>query len=230
MIKIITPLLIVALLSPELALAKNSDLVKVEYVQKQNSKKGIPFFVAFIRVGVRLYRVLSRVNNVNRLVQQVKIHVDRHGFNNSKLTQSFGSELKISLIESFYATSSNYKKFEKIMFKAKLKEKAYTYLISVSDDGACLLFPNGSDKKNLYEANQYHTFANKDYKIYANAKGVEKFYFVSSTTPLLKNLKSTFNISTSVYSCGSRYKGNKKLNQLRAMGGVEVRGVDVTIN
>lgn len=229
MIKIITPLLIASLLIPQITLAKNSDLVKVEYVQKQNTQKGIPFFVAFIRVGVRLYRVLSRVNNVDKLAQQVKIHVERHGFNNSKLMQSFGSELKISLIESFYATSSNYKKFEKIMFKAKLKEKAYTYLISVSDDGACLLFPNSSDKKNLYAANKYHTFANKDYKIYANAKGVEKFYFVSSISPLLKNLKSTFNISTSVYSCGSRSKGNKKLNQLRAMSGVDVRGVDVTI-
>lgn len=133
------------------------------------------------------------------------------------------------LIASFYATSSNYKTFEKIMFKAKLKEKAYTYLVSVSNDGSCLLFPNGSDKKNLYEANQYYTFADKDYKIYANEKGVEKFYFVSSTKPLLSKLKSTFNISTSVYACGSRHKGKKKLKQLRAMTGVDVRGVDIRI-
>jgi hypothetical protein len=227
--KLIATLIIASLLIPQLATAKNSDLVKVEYVQTQSVEKGIPFFVAFIRIGFRVYRVLSRANNVNRLVEQVKVHVDRYGFNNSTLTQSFGNELKISLIESFYATSSNYKTFEKIMFKAKLKEKAYTYLVSVSNDGACLLFPNSSDKKNLYQANKYYTFANKDYKIYANAKGVEKFSFVSSTKPLLSKLKSTFNISTSVYSCGSRSKGNKKLKELRGMSGVDVRGVDIII-
>ena len=227
--KLITPVLIALLLTSQLSLAKNSDLVKVEYVQTQNTEKGIPLLVAFIRVGFRVYRVLSRANNVNRLAQRVGRHVDQHGLSNNKLTQSFGNELKISLISSFYATSSNYKKFESIMFKAKLKEKAYTYLVSVSNDGACLLFPNGSDKKNLYQANQYYTFANKDYKIYANAKGVEKFYFVSSTKPLLSSLKSTFNISTSVYACGSRSKGAKKLKQLRAMTGVDVRGVDIHI-
>lgn len=227
--KMITPFLIALLLIPQLSLAKNSDLVKVEYIQTENRKKGIPLLIPFIRVGFRLYRVLSRANNINKLVQRVKIYVDRYGISNHKLTQNFGDELKISLIESFYATSSNYKTFEKIIFKAKLKEKSYTYLVSLSNDGACLLFPNGSDRKNLYQANQYYTFADRDYKIYANAKGVEKFYFVSSIKPLLSKLKSTFNISTSVYSCGSRYKGKQKLKELQAMGGVEVRGVDIVI-
>jgi len=147
----------------------------------------------------------------------------------SLLTPQIATAKNADLIASFYATNSTYKTFEKIIFKAKLKEKAYTYLVSVSNDGACLLFSNASDKKNFYQANQYYTFADKDYKIYANTKGVEKFYFVSSTKPLLSKLKSTFNISTSVYSCGSRSKGNKKLKQLRAMGGVEVRGVDIVI-
>ena len=226
----ITPLLIASLLIPQTVTAKNSDLVKVEYVQTQsNSTKGIPLLIAFVRVGFRVYRVLSRVNNINKLVQRVKIYVDRHGLANNKLTQNFRDELKISLIESFYATNSNYKTFENIMFKAKLKEKAYTYLVSVSDDGSCLLFPNGSDKKNFYQANQYYTFADKNYKIYANTKGVEKFYFVSSTKPLLSKLKTTFNISTSVYSCGSRYRGKQKLKELQGMGGVEVRGVDIVV-
>jgi len=227
--KIIAPLLVASLLTPQLASAKNSDLVKVEYVQAQNTEKGLPLLMAFVRVGFRLYRVLSRVNNVNRLVQRVKIYVDRHGLDNNRLTQNFRSELKISLIDSFYSTSSHYKKFESIKFKAKLKERAYTYLVSVSDDGSCLLFPNGSDKKNLYQADQYYTFADKNYKIYANTKGVEKFYFVSSTKPLLRKLKSTFNIQTSVYSCGTRYKGKQKLKELRAMGEVDVRGVEVVI-
>jgi len=227
--KMITPLLIALLLTPELSLAKNSDLVKIEYVQTQTQEKGIPLLVAFVRVGFRVYRVLSRVNNINKLVQRIKVYVDRYGLSNQKLTQNFSNEMKISLISTFYATSPTYKTFEKIMFKAKLKEKSYVYLVSVSNDGACLLFPNASDKKNLYQANQYYTFANKDYKIYANEKGLEKFYFVSSTTPLLSKLKSTFNISTSVYSCGSRYKGKEKLKELRAMGGVEVRGVDIVI-
>ena len=227
--KMIAPLLVASLLTPQLASAKNSDLVKVEYVQTKSTEKGLPVLIAFVRVGFRLYRVLSRVNNIRKLVQRVKIYVDRYGLDNNKLTQNFSDELKISLIGSFYATSSNYKTFEKIMFKAKLKERAYTYLVSVSNDGSCLLFPNGSDKKNFYRANQYYTFADKNYKVYANTKGVEKFYFVSSTKPLLSKLKSTFNIQTSVYSCGTRYKGKQKLNELRAMGGVDVRGVEVVI-
>ena len=227
--KLITPLIIASLLIPQMATAQNSDLVKVEYVERQSTKKGFPALIAFVRIGFRVYRVLSRVNNVNRLVQRVKVHVDRYGLNRDKIAQQFAGQMKISLIDSFYATQPTYKKFEKIMFKAKLKQRAYIYLVSVSNDGACLLFPNGADKKNLYPAHQYYTFADKNYKIYANSKGVEKFYFVSSTQPLLSQLKSTFNISTSVYSCGSRYKGKKRLNQLRAMSGVEVRGVNVII-
>lgn len=227
--KMIISLLIASLLTPQLSFAKNSDLVKVEYVQIKSSKKGLPLFIAFVRVGFRVYRVLSRVNNIRKLVQRVKIYVDRYGLDNNRLTQNFRDELKISLIESFYATSSNYRTFEKIIFKAKLKERAYTYLVSVSNDGSCLLFPNGSDKKNFYQADQYYTFADKNYKIYSNSKGLEKFYFVSSTKPLLKRLKSTFNIQTSVYSCGTRTKGKQKLKELQAMGEVEVREVDIVI-
>jgi hypothetical protein len=228
--KFIAPLLVVSLLAPQLSFAKNSDLVKVEYVQQvENNKKGFPLILAFVRIGFRLYRVLSRVNNVNKLVRNVKRYVDQHGLNRTQIAQQFAGKMEIVLIDSFYATSPSYKRFEPIMFKAKLKQRAYTYLVSVSDDGACLLFPNRAEKKNLYHANSYHSFADKNYKIYANTKGVERFYFVSSTQSLLSNLKSAFNISTSVYSCGKRHKGVQKLNQLKSMSGVEVRGVEVLI-
>jgi len=90
--KMITPLLIALLLTPELSLAKNSDLVKVEYVQTQTQEKGIPLLVAFVRVGFRVYRVLSRVNNINKLVQRIKVYVDRYGLSNQKLTQNFSNE------------------------------------------------------------------------------------------------------------------------------------------
>lgn len=225
--KIIMALIIISLIAPQGAMAKNSDLVKVEYVQ--NSKKGFPALVALIRIGFRVYRVLSSVNNVNRLVQNIKQYVDQNGIDRTKISEHFSEELEIVLIESFYASKHTYKPFEKITFKAKLKQKAYTYLISISDDGACLLFPNGADKKNLYQANSYYTFANKDYKIYSNKKGTEQFYFVGSTKPLLSQLKGVFNISTGTYACGTRYKGRTKLKALQSTSGVEVRGLDVLI-
>jgi len=228
--KMIAPLLVASLLTPQLSLAKNSDLVQMEYVQQaQTNKKGLPLLVAFVRIGFRVYRVLSRVNNVRKLVQNVKRYVDHNGLNRTQIAQHFSGQMEIVLIDSFYATHANYKKFESIVFKAKFKQKAYTYLVSVSNDGACLLFPNGVEKKNLYGAGSYYTFADKNYKIYANSRGKESFYLVSSTQPILSKFKSVFNISTSVYSCGKRSKGIAKLNALKTLSGVEVRGVDVNI-
>jgi len=164
------------------------------------------------------------------LAQNIRRYVDQNGINRTQIAQQFAGQMEIVLIDSFYATQSSYNKFEPIVFKAKLKQKAYTYLVSVSNDGACLLFPNGVEKKNFYRANSYYTFADKNYKIYSNSKGKESFYFISSTQPILSKFKSVFNISTSVYSCGKRYSGIKKLNELKTLSGVEIRGVDVRIH
>jgi len=225
--KIIMALIVISLIAPQGAMAKNSDLVQVEYVQ--SNKKGLPALITLIRIGVRVYRVASRVNNVNRLVEKIKKYVDENGIERTQIAQHFFQELKIVLIESFYASKPSYKPFEKIVFKAKLKQRAYTYIVSLSHDGACLIFPNGADKKNLYRANSYYTFANKGYKIYANKKGAETFYFIASTQPLLSQLKGVFNISTGTYACGKRHKGRAKLNALASTSGVEVRGLDLLI-
>jgi len=230
--KIITPLLIVSLLIPQFSLAKNSDLVNVEYVkQAQTTKKGLPFIIAFIRIGFRVYRVLSRVNNVRKLVKKVKHYVDQKPkINQAQVAYHFSGDMKISLIDSFYATSSNYKRFEPILFKAKLKEKSYTYLISLSNTQSCLLYPNGIEHKNYYQSNRYYTFGDKNYKFYSDSRGEESFYLVSSTKPLLRSLKSTFTSRNSIFSCGGNYQGARKLKELRGIGGVEVRGVRVFVD
>ena len=80
----------------------------------------------------------------------------------------------------------DYKKGQAIYFNIELNQKAYLYLVNVSNNEACLIYPNLNDTT-PYELSQgEHTIpSNNSYEIASDGStNEEKFYLITALRPL----------------------------------------------
>ena len=120
-------------------------------------------------------------------------------------------------IKSFSSSKPSYHVKEPIIFNIELKNASYLYLLSLSDQEACLFFP---PKIMLYPKGKQKEL----FKLTATQKEHEQFYLLSSNEPLDF---ITFSFQNE-YSCIERNHGIKAIERLEREG-VEVHRVNVPI-
>ena len=123
------------------------------------------------------------------------------------------------LIETFHSTKPSYNVNEPIKFELKLKENAFVYLLSISNNDSSLVFPNNQDKENAYQAKKLYKLPSRNYSIASTEAEKIKFYLVASTTQL----------SFQEFNELSVTEGIKKIEALKSSNVVDVYRVDVGV-
>jgi hypothetical protein len=184
---------------------------KVEILD--NSKKGwgkviykIGDFCFSIVVGA-----VSNSETAKKVITNIEVYFNDKSSEHEKIMEYFGGKIRAEIIDEFSSQYTNYQKEKDINFDLELKQKAYVYLVSLSSNDSCLLYPNLNDQHEDKHAMGSHSIpSNNSYSIQANTSNVtEKFYLISSVRPIyFDNFKQQ-----GIFKCASRNIGIQKISQ-----------------
>jgi len=143
------------------------------------------------------------------------------------IIEYFRGKIDAELIETFSSEQTSYKNFTPIHFNLELKQKAYVYLLSVSQKESCLIYPNLNDLHNYEHSMGSHTIpSNNSYTIQSNASNsTEQFYLITSVRPIYFDRFKQVNI----FKCAGRNIGLQKIAQHRTNQFSDVKQVDIFI-
>lgn len=178
---------------------------KVEIVTEQSTKKNLFAKTVYIKIRDFVLVVIESAT-ANKLASEVQNYVNAYGLNKEKIALKFNGKLKVSLLEDFSPQKYQYSKFENVSVNYTLRQKAYTYLLSVERDEACLLYPNTTATNSLLSQGAYTLDG------YAfDAKGDVRLHLISSLNVIDF---SDFN-PNGIYRCTSRDKGKQKVANIK---------------
>jgi len=142
-----------------------------------------------------------------------------------KMNETFHGQIRVALIENFEPTKPIVAVREPIHFNIQLRQDAFVYLISVSENESCLVFPNAADSENYFGVQNTTLPATNKYNIISDAPETVHFYLVSSLeAQLFKEFKAK-----SIYKCTKRNVGLRKIAELQNSNINDVKEVSVTI-
>ncbi len=178
---------------------------KVEIITEQSNKKGMFGNTVYIKVRDFLLLIIESAA-ANKLAGEVQNYVNAYGLNKEKIALKFNGKLKVSLLEDFSPQKYQYNKFENVSVNYTLRQKAYTYLLSVDKDEVCLLYPNTTATNSLLSQGAY---ALGGYAF--NAKGIVQLHLVSS----LNVIDFSKFDPKGIYRCTTRGKGIQKVANIK---------------
>ncbi|CAA6825606.1 MAG: Unknown protein [uncultured Sulfurovum sp.] len=185
--------------------ATQKEQYKVEIITEESNKKGIFGNTIYIKVRDFVLVVIESAA-ANKVAQEVQNYVNDYGLDKEKVALKFNGKLKVSLLEDFSPQKYQYNKFENVSVNYSLRQKAYTYLISVERDEACLLYPNSTATNSILEQGAYSLGG------YAfNATGNVKLHLVSS----LNVIDFSKFDPNGIYRCTTRGKGIQKVANIK---------------
>ena len=196
----------------------------VHIIKENAHKKGFGSKI-FIKIKDYMLEVGNKVS-IEIFAKEVESYVNTNGLNVENLTQHFNGKLNISLIKDFQTSKENYRVNEPIQLNYALRQKSYSYLMSVASDGACLVYPNQNDSDNMQGFGYHALPTNRSYNILSNAKGNVEFYLMTS----LKRLDFSDFKANSIYRCTSRNKGLNKVAEIQNDHINDVKRYDAYIN
>ena len=229
--KLLLSLIATSLLLSPSAYAEDNTKKKHNYhvkiVQQQGKKKG--WGVVALWVGGFIFDVIANAtantDSVKKVAEEVEDYINNNGIDQEKIAHKFQDRLKISLIQSFNAQNSQTHVGDAMRFNIQLKQKAYTYLLNISQDQACLIFPNDNDRDNRYSPQNHTIPANRSYQLRPDRVGRESLYLITSLRPLDFDKFQ----KTGIYRCTSRGKGLQKLGQIEKKALSDSWRVDVEV-
>ncbi len=203
---------------------------KVKIIYPDQNYRGKGAGVVAIMVGNFVFNVLGNViadlPSVQKLARDIETYIKEHGLDPEELVQRFEGKLRASIIEHLEPQKKSYRVSEKIYFDIGLKQRSYIYLMSVSSDNICLIFPNRTDQNNLYGLQQRHIPATDKYAIESDREGTEKFYLVAS----LETVSFDEFSPNGIYSCIDKKSGLRKLGRLKEDNAKDIRQMNIKIN
>lgn len=142
-----------------------------------------------------------------------------------KMNQSFHGQIRVALIENFETSEPAFSVMQPINFDIQLRQDAFVYLISVSKNESCLIFPNARDSNNYLGVQNTTLPATNNYEILSDETGREFFYLVSSLeVQYFKEFKAK-----SIYKCAKRNVGLRKIAELNNSNISHIKDVTVTV-
>jgi len=190
----------------------------VEIVQENSNKKGFKSSV-YIKIQNFFFAVSEKVS-IDIVAKKIEVYVNTHGLSPLALSNHFKKSIKISLIKDFHSSKWSYAQLEPIGVNYGLRQKAYTYLLSVEKDEMCLIFPNTQNNQNLQNESSYslNGFA-------FDQRGELELYMIGS----LNTIDFSSFRPNSIYRCISRHRGENKLTQIRNNNTNDVKRYDISI-
>jgi hypothetical protein len=202
-------LLIVLLILSPFVMAKSYQKVQI----LEENKKGwgkviykIGDFCFSIVVGA-----VSNSETAKKVITNIEVYFNDKSSEHEKIMDYFGGKIRAEIIDEFSSQYPSYQKEKAINFDLELKQKAYIYLVSLSSNDSCLLYPNLNDQHEYKHAMGSHSIpSNNSYSIQADTSNVtEKFYLISSVRPIyFDNFKQQ-----GIFKCASRNIGIQKISQ-----------------
>ena len=160
---------------------------KVEVVK--SNKKGA-FGKTIYKIGDFCFSVvagaISNSESAKKVITRIEVYFNDKSAKHNDILEEFRGKIHPEIIEAFSTPYLEYKKAQAISFDIELTQKAYLYLVNVSNNDACLIYPNLNDST-PYEVTQgEHTIpSNNSYKIAADGlANEEKFYLITALRPL----------------------------------------------
>lgn len=129
---------------------------------------------------------ISNSESVKKVITSIEVYFKNKSSNYNDLLEEFRGKIRPEIIEAFSTPYLEYKKGQAISFDIELTQKAYLYLVNVSNNDACLIYPNLNDST-PYEVTQgEHTIpSNNSYQIASDGlANEEKFYLITALRPL----------------------------------------------
>ena len=219
--KLLLSVLTIALLNSTL-LAKEPtskyhvEVVKVKKIENQSNKKTIGgktlktvVIKLWKKTGDSIKKIFIKITTditVNQLEKEVSKYVNTYGLNEEKIALKFNGKVKVSILKDFSPKKYQYNKFENVSVDYTLDQKSYSYLLSIEQDEACLLYPNTTAKSSLQNRGAYSLggFA-------FDKRGDVKLYFISS----LDTIDFSDFEPKGIYRCTTRGKGLQKISNIK---------------
>ncbi len=199
---LLTALIVTLLLSP-LLMAKDKIYYKVQEIE---SKKKGAFSKVIYKIGNFCFSIISGAiansDSAKNVITKIEVYFNDKNSEYGDILEEFQGRIKAEIIEDFYTDSQNYHKGQNIYFHFELKQDAYVYLLNVSNNDACLVYPN-LNELNSYELSrgEHHLPSNNSYSISVDGSSkVEKFYLITALRPLYFDKFK----QTGIFKCASR--------------------------
>lgn len=190
-----------------------SKIILTIWKKTKNSIKEV--FIS-ITTNMAANKVSSEIENYLKKKQNIDI---------KKMNETFHGQIRVALIENFESTKPIVAVREPIHFNLQLRQDAFVYLLSVSQDESCLLSPNASDLENYLGVQNTTLPATREYTIFSDTPETIDFYLVSSLeVQFFKEFKAK-----SIYKCTKRNVGLRKIAELNNSNINDVKEVSVTI-
>lgn len=185
--------------------AKPKNKYKVQIITEESNKKGFLGTTVYIKVR-DFVLVVIEATAANKLANEVQNYINDYGLNRENIALKFNGKLKVSLLEDFSPKKYQYNQFENVSVNYTLRQKAYTYLLSVEQDEVCLLYPNTTATNSILSQGAYSLGG------YAfNAKGNVNLHLVSSLNVIdFSKFKPN-----GIYRCTTRGKGIQKVANIK---------------
>ncbi len=219
--KLLLSLIVPLLLSVNL-LAKEALLQKryhVEIVQEDAHKKGFKSKI-YIKIQNFFFTVGEKLS-VDIVAKEIETYVNTYGLSPLALSNHFKKRIKISLVKDFHSSKWSYAKREPIEVNYALRQKAFSYLVSVEKDEMCLIYPNTQNSNNSQYESSYslNGFA-------FDTKGTVELYMIGS----LNSIDFSSFRPKAIYRCTSKHRGNNKLTQIKDSYTNDVKRYDIRID
>ena len=209
------------LLNPLLMAKDSNSTYHVKIVEDNSNKKGFGSKLAtniVISIWKKTKNTVKEVfigisTNIaaNEITKKVEDYMKtKTTIDINKMNQHFNGQIRVALIENFSPTEATFGVMKPMTFDLNLRQNAYVYLISLSPNGSCLVFPNAVDGNNYLGVNNRRLPATDSYQILADRAEDETFYLVSSLeVQFFKEFKAK-----SIYKCTTKKRGIDKVAEL----------------
>jgi len=223
--KVIMGFILVQMFWSTTLLAKERYKVTIISQHSQNKSLGsVALFVGGFVFDV-VANAVANTETVKKIASDIEKFIYHNGLNQEEILDRFGDKIKISVIDRFRIDKYTYRVSEKIKFDINLKQDAYTYIINVSKDKSCIIFPNEYDTNNRYRSKrEYRLPSSTEYNFKSNRAGREIFYLVTSPKDI--NLDSMFNKDSCIES---KNRWNTILDNLKKEALIDIGRIDLTI-
>ncbi len=199
---------------------------KVHIIQPKANQKS--WGIVGLMVGDFVFDIvastIANTQSVTKIANDIEEYINRFGLDEEQIVHHFGDRVKLSIIERFHTDRYTYRTDENIKLDISLKQDAYIYLVNLSKDKACIVFPNGEDSANHFKAHRNYSLPSGNYALQANTEGNEEFYLITSMRKL--NLIKRFGNSQCTQS---QREGSTIISNLRREKLVDIGREDLSI-
>ena len=129
---------------------------------------------------------ISNSESAKKVITRIEVYFNDKSAKHDDILEEFRGKIHAEIIEDFSTPSMSYKKGQAISFYLELKQKAYVYLVNVSNNETCLIYPNLNDTTPYELAQGEHSIpSNNSYEIASDGStNEEKFYLITALRPL----------------------------------------------